>query len=403
MVGVLRGAFMFMADLVRAIPREMTCDFLGVRSYGDATVSSGVVEITSDLAAPDRGRHVLLVEDIADTGLTLKYLVDLLQARGPAAVHTCALMAKPTLPASGGPPLDFVGFDAPDAFVVGYGLDAAQLYRNLPYMAALDAESRVRGGAVSATPYHALRARALAERLLLAAVQLFFEAVLDGVVALQELEVALAERLQVAALLALRAQRLADLAQRRRQLARARRSWRSCSSSRSRRPSSRRPGGRCGRAACRATSRASGALDFTVCTTMLPGRSGRSSLTITICGRSWETTSSASPPVSAARKLPARRPSVSTFASFSTRLRIVVDQHDADRVALVAGPSSARPEQRGPPGPAPLRATSRMRRRNSSCVSATSSSRLLRSAVALMSGRRLDARARAGRGRRRAP
>src|SRR5215510_15032851 len=134
-VGVLRGAFVFMADLVRAIPREITCDFLGVRSYGDATVSSGVVEITSDLAAPIAGRRVLLVEDIVDTGLTLKYLVDLLQARGPAAVHTCALMAKPTYRSSGGPPLDFVGFDAPDAFVVGYGMDAAQLYRNLPHVA----------------------------------------------------------------------------------------------------------------------------------------------------------------------------------------------------------------------------------------------------------------------------
>jgi len=138
-VGVLRGAFMFMADLVRAIPRELTCDFLGVRSYGDATVSSGVVEITSDLGAPIAGQRVLLVEDIVDTGLTLKYLVDLLQARGPASVHTCALLAKPSYRASpAGPALDFVGFDAPDAFVVGYGMDAAQLYRNLPYVAALD-------------------------------------------------------------------------------------------------------------------------------------------------------------------------------------------------------------------------------------------------------------------------
>ena len=89
---------MFMADLVRAIPRELTCDFLGVRSYGDATVSSGVVEITSDLGAPIAGRQVLLVEDIADTGLTLRYLHDLLAARGPAAVHVCVLLAKPTLP-----------------------------------------------------------------------------------------------------------------------------------------------------------------------------------------------------------------------------------------------------------------------------------------------------------------
>jgi hypoxanthine phosphoribosyltransferase len=140
-VGVLRGAFMFMADLVRAIPREITCDFLGVRSYGDATVSSGVVEITSDLGAPIAGQRVLLVEDIVDTGLTLKYLVDLLHARGPAAVHTCALMAKPAYLASpAGPPLDFVGFEAPEAFVVGYGMDAGQLYRNLPYVGALERE-----------------------------------------------------------------------------------------------------------------------------------------------------------------------------------------------------------------------------------------------------------------------
>jgi hypoxanthine phosphoribosyltransferase len=135
-VGVLRGAFVFMADLVRGIPRQLTCDFLGVRSYGDATVSSGVVEITSDLATTIEGRHVLLIEDIVDTGLTLKYLQDLLRARRPASLHTCALLAKPTLP----PDLkvDFVGFEAPNAFVVGYGLDAAQLYRNLPYIGAIE-------------------------------------------------------------------------------------------------------------------------------------------------------------------------------------------------------------------------------------------------------------------------
>jgi hypoxanthine phosphoribosyltransferase len=136
-VGVLRGAFIFMADLVRAIPRELTCDFLGVRSYGDATVSSGVVEITSDLAAPIAGRHVLLVEDIVDTGLTLRYLLDLLRARGPASVHVCALLAKPSHVNTGAPP-DFVGFPAPDAFVVGYGLDGRQLYRNLPGICALE-------------------------------------------------------------------------------------------------------------------------------------------------------------------------------------------------------------------------------------------------------------------------
>jgi hypoxanthine phosphoribosyltransferase len=137
-VGVLRGAFMFMADLVRAIPRDLTCDFLGVRSYGDATVSSGVVEITSDLGAPIAGRQVLLVEDIADTGLTLRYLHGLLAARGPAAVSTCVLLAKPTYPTANAPKIDFVGFEAPDAYVVGYGLDAGQLYRNLPGICVID-------------------------------------------------------------------------------------------------------------------------------------------------------------------------------------------------------------------------------------------------------------------------
>src|SRR5262249_30565914 len=112
-VGVLRGAFVFMADLVRAIPRDLTCDFLGVRSYGDATVSSGVVEITSDLTAPIAGRHVLLVEDIVDTGLTLRYLLDLLRGRGPASVSSCVLLSK-TAPAGAQPlPVDFVGFEAP--------------------------------------------------------------------------------------------------------------------------------------------------------------------------------------------------------------------------------------------------------------------------------------------------
>ena len=135
-VGVLRGAFIFMSDLVRAIPREMTCDFLGVRSYGDATVSSGVVEITSDLGAPIAGRQVLLVEDIVDTGLTLKYLLDFLSARGPASLHTCALLSKPSRRRIE-VPVDFTGFEVPDEFVVGYGLDAGQLYRNLPFIGVI--------------------------------------------------------------------------------------------------------------------------------------------------------------------------------------------------------------------------------------------------------------------------
>jgi hypoxanthine phosphoribosyltransferase len=138
-VGVLRGAFVFMGDLVRAIPRDVRCDFLGVRSYGAATETSGVVQITSDLSLPIAGQHVLLVEDIVDTGLTLRYLLDLLEARGPASLHVCTLLNKPSRRRVA-VPLDFVGFDIPDRFVVGYGLDAGQKYRNLPYVAAIDDE-----------------------------------------------------------------------------------------------------------------------------------------------------------------------------------------------------------------------------------------------------------------------
>jgi hypoxanthine phosphoribosyltransferase len=136
-VGVLRGAFVFMADLVRAIPRDVRCDFLGVRSYGAATETSGVVQITSDLSLPVAGQHVLLVEDIVDTGLTLRYLLDLLQAREPASLHVCTLLSKPSRRRVD-VPLDFVGFEIPDRFVVGYGLDAAQQYRSLPYVAVVD-------------------------------------------------------------------------------------------------------------------------------------------------------------------------------------------------------------------------------------------------------------------------
>jgi len=136
-VGVLRGAFIFMADLVRAIPRDVRCDFLGVRSYGPATETSGVVQITSDLSLPIAGQHVLLVEDIVDTGLTLRYLLDVLQARAPASLHVCTLLNKRSRRRIE-VPLDFVGFDIPDHFVVGYGLDAAQKHRGLAYVAVLD-------------------------------------------------------------------------------------------------------------------------------------------------------------------------------------------------------------------------------------------------------------------------
>lgn len=135
-VGVLRGAFVFMADLVRAIPRDVRCDFLGVRSYGDATETSGVVEITSDLSSPIVGKHVLLVEDIADTGLTIRYLQEILLARSPASLRLCALLSKSSRRRTE-IALDYVGFEIDDAFVVGYGLDAAQRYRNLPFVGTL--------------------------------------------------------------------------------------------------------------------------------------------------------------------------------------------------------------------------------------------------------------------------
>lgn len=136
-VGVLRGAFIFVADLVRAIPRDLRCEFLGVRSYGAATETSGVVQITSDLSLPIEGQHVLLVEDIVDTGLTLRFLLDTLQARGPASLSVCALLNKPSRRRVD-VPVDFVGFEIPDHFVVGYGMDAAQKYRALPYVGTID-------------------------------------------------------------------------------------------------------------------------------------------------------------------------------------------------------------------------------------------------------------------------
>jgi hypoxanthine phosphoribosyltransferase len=137
-VGVLRGAFVFMADLVRELPRETRCDFLAVRSYGSATETSGIVEITHDLSFPVSGQHVLLVEDIVDTGLTLRHLQQIIATRQPASLHTCALLNKPSRRRVD-VTVDFVGFEVPDVFVVGYGLDLDQRYRNLPYVGVIDA------------------------------------------------------------------------------------------------------------------------------------------------------------------------------------------------------------------------------------------------------------------------
>jgi hypoxanthine phosphoribosyltransferase len=136
-VAVLRGAFVFAADLIRALPREIRCDFLAVRSYGSATETSGGVEITHDLALPIAGQHVLLVEDIVDTGLTLRHLLDRLATRQPASLHVCALLNK-TSRRQTKVSADFVGFEIPDRFVVGYGLDHDQRYRNLPYVGTVE-------------------------------------------------------------------------------------------------------------------------------------------------------------------------------------------------------------------------------------------------------------------------
>lgn len=139
LVGVLKGAAVFMVDLARAIDLPITLDFMAVSSYGASTRSSGVVRILKDLDQGIEGRDVVLVEDIVDTGLTLGYIVDNLRDRGPASVRICALLRK----AKARPiaiTMDYVGFDIPDEFVVGYGLDYAEVYRNLPYVGVLRPE-----------------------------------------------------------------------------------------------------------------------------------------------------------------------------------------------------------------------------------------------------------------------
>ncbi len=135
---VLKGSFVFCADLVRAIDLPMTIDFLGLSSYGEAQVSSGIVRITSDLSHPIEGRDVLLVEDIVDTGLTLAFLIEHLATRRPASVRICALLEKQGA-ARRKVDVDYRGFKLPEGFVVGYGLDSAERYRNLPYLAKLRA------------------------------------------------------------------------------------------------------------------------------------------------------------------------------------------------------------------------------------------------------------------------
>jgi hypoxanthine phosphoribosyltransferase len=137
LVCVLKGSFVFAADLARAIDLPLRIEFLGVRSYGSGTETSGVVQITQDLSRPIADEHVLLVEDIIDTGLTIAHLIDLFRTRAPASVRVCALLHKPQR-ARVTVPIDYLGFTIEDRFVVGYGLDWAERYRNLPYIGIVE-------------------------------------------------------------------------------------------------------------------------------------------------------------------------------------------------------------------------------------------------------------------------
>ncbi|RJP31440.1 MAG: hypoxanthine phosphoribosyltransferase [Actinobacteria bacterium] len=139
MVGVLKGAFVFLADLAREVDLPLEIDFVAVSSYGVDTESSGVVKIVKDLDLEITGKDVLLVEDIVDTGLTLKYLTAMLRDRGPASVSICALLNKPDA-RKVDLEVRYCGFDVPAKFVVGYGLDYAERYRQLPYVGVLEDE-----------------------------------------------------------------------------------------------------------------------------------------------------------------------------------------------------------------------------------------------------------------------
>ena len=141
LVGVLQGAFLFMADLVRAIPGDITTDFIGLASYGAGNRSSGQVRIVSDLAMPVENRHVVVVEDIVDTGLSLSYLLRNLATRDPASLRVCTLVDKRVLRIAE-LPVDYVGFETRE-FLIGYGLDLAGRYRNLPYLMAVSDPARL--------------------------------------------------------------------------------------------------------------------------------------------------------------------------------------------------------------------------------------------------------------------
>jgi hypoxanthine phosphoribosyltransferase len=139
LICILKGGLMFLADLMREIDIPVEIDFMAVSSYGDATESSGVVRILMDLDRNIEGRHVLIVEDIIDTGRTLTYIMDNLRTRGPASVRVCTMLNKPARRILD-IPIDYVGFEIPDRFVIGYGLDYGEIYRNLPFVGVLKPE-----------------------------------------------------------------------------------------------------------------------------------------------------------------------------------------------------------------------------------------------------------------------
>ena len=139
LVGILKGALIFMADLMRAISLPCEIELMAVSSYGSATVSSGVVRILKDLDTSIQGREVLIVEDIIDSGLTLQYLMRNLRARDPASLEVCSLLTKPERRRVD-LPIRYVGFEIPNRFAIGYGLDHGQRYRNLDYVAVLNQE-----------------------------------------------------------------------------------------------------------------------------------------------------------------------------------------------------------------------------------------------------------------------
>lgn len=133
LVGVLKGSFIFLADLARRLTVPRTIDFIAVSSYGESTVSSGAVRLILDIRKSIEGKHVLLVEDIVDTGHTLSYLTRTLRARRPASLKSCVLLSKPDRREVEAP-MDYLGFEIPDVWVVGYGLDAAEKHRALPFI-----------------------------------------------------------------------------------------------------------------------------------------------------------------------------------------------------------------------------------------------------------------------------